>query len=166
MLRLHKKYNVDRSRLLGSKSTELYFQPNSLLGVSITTGTEKTFELYHLHADPWVEPIEDYETVGSGAPFADLLMKQLVRQVEVAGDTWKDVTVDVAIKFVSYYMNEIKTTDIGSGGSTRVSLLDQNGLHDLTNDEISKHHQEFIERLTKGLSQIPEEAIKKVFSQT
>jgi len=81
----YKKHNADRFKSLGLTEKETdkkYFNATSLLGAKLFGNH---FGLFLLNSDPWIEPIIDYETIGSGAPFADLMLQQLNRGLDSKG---------------------------------------------------------------------------------
>lgn len=149
LLRLHKKYNLERSRFLGLSEENMFFAPYSILGARLKG--DNSFGLYLLRPDGWVNPIDEYETIGSGAPFADLMLKQINRSLTVANMTLSSLNVRDAIMFSSYIINEVKTSDRYSGGLTRIGVVDINGFRQLPESEVISNYNEFLDIITKGL---------------
>ena len=65
----HKNYNLRWTNTLGQET--FIFNPSSILGAKLNDGS---FKLYRIYIDPkpWLEPIEVYESIGSGQYFASL----------------------------------------------------------------------------------------------
>jgi len=110
---LVKHYNVDRSNLLGLPERE-YFQPIAIFaGRSRENNIE--YYVYFLHGyDGTIEPVTDYGAAGSGAAYAELLLKSLY---------YEDITVEEAIKVAIYVVGEVKAIDPHCGGDTQVAIL-------------------------------------------
>ena len=68
------------------------------------------YQMYSLRflPTPWVESLDVYETIGSGAPFAALLLKILSRTPASSGETFADIEFGYNIWLAAYTINEIK----------------------------------------------------------
>jgi len=140
LYRIYRKYNVERSNTLGIENRQ-YFHPTSILAARLfPTG----YGLYLLSNDPWIEPIMEYETIGSGAPFADLLLKQIQRSFSIANRNFRDMDIEIMLAYSCYVINEVKTVDIQSGGQTRIGIITNKGYADLTEEQISKIYQHYV----------------------
>jgi hypothetical protein len=62
--------------------------------------------------------------------------------------------VNFLIWLVTYIINEIKETDVYSGGHTNISIIDQRGWKNISKETILKHYEDGIQRTCKGLSQL------------
>jgi hypothetical protein len=62
--------------------------------------------------------VEVFETIGSGAPFANLLLKIHSRAPASDGLTFANVGLGYSLWIASYTINEIKEFDTYSGGTT------------------------------------------------
>ena len=73
LLELHKNYNLIWSKALEQET--YVFKPSSIIAAKLKDGS---FNLYKIvfYPEPWLEPIEVYESVGSGQYFASLVLKQ------------------------------------------------------------------------------------------
>jgi 20S proteasome alpha/beta subunit len=153
LLELHRKHNVERSRFLGLAEVEMFFYPVSLLGAKLEdTDGQTSFGLYLLEPEGWVYPIDEYETLGSGSALADFSMKQITRSMNAFHVTWSTVSVEDAIMFSSYVVNEVKTSDRYSGGMTKVAIIDSSGFRELSETEVSENYNKFLDIITNGLS--------------
>jgi 20S proteasome alpha/beta subunit len=162
---LHKDYNVELSHNIGLKETRLSFYPSSLIGAKLA----ENFGLYRIDL-PYIYPITGYEVIGSGHVLAHFLFKLNNRWLDIAGEKWSDRRVSQTEKTCGYMINEIKESDLYTGGKIRVTSISCNGMHelsdvDITNlsldfassfvelmSEIGKHPQEFIETFMKSMS--------------
>gem|GEM_PF-1515223 len=133
LLLLHKKYNVSRAKILDlDHKKEVFFNPTCIFCARIDeSSSEVGFLLCLLFYDGFVEPKEDYATVGTGSPYAELLLKSLYR---------KDITVEEASMLAPYIMSEVLEIDKHSGGSIVVVVLGKKeGAKYLTEDQINKY---------------------------
>jgi len=126
--RVHKEYNIDRSRFLDDRNEREFFQPLLIFcGVSTLPDGSPHSCLAIVHSAGLVEPIDDYATAGSGAAYAELVLKNYYR----AG-----VSVDEAIPIAIYTVNEVKQIDPGCGGETRVAVVKEGKLKELSLQEV------------------------------
>ena len=61
--------------------------------------------------------------------------------------------MDFLIWIVTYIINEIKETDVYSGGHTNISIINKNGWRNIPKETILKHYDDGIQMICKGLSQ-------------
>lgn len=151
---LFREYNVERSKRLGYSETVLLFTPAAILGAKLE---DDTFVLYRLRLPPWVDAIEASESIGSGELYAKLLIRQQSRSVP-AGLSQIDLDYNIWISMLT--INEIKTFDSKTGGSTQVAIIDKNGFRQLKRDEIVTLYDKFRQTIASGFSEklgIPKE---------
>lgn len=157
LLELYRKYNVERSRFLGLSEIQTFFDPRALLGARLQNNRQISFGLYLLSPNAWVTPIDDYETIGSGAPFADFMMAQIKRGLG-ANLSLSKLTMDSGLQISCYVINEVKEHDIYSGGRTRVAVIDGNGYRELSSTEIRDIYNKFLDEVDeifgKGLDSL------------
>ncbi len=67
-----------------------------------------------IHPTGLVEPITDYATIGSGAAYAELLLKNLYSN---------ELAVMNAIPIAIYVIEEVKSIDPSVGGDTQVAFM-------------------------------------------
>ncbi len=170
LLELHRKHNVERSRFLGLAEVGMFFHPVSILGAKLEDiNGQMSFGLYLLEPAGWVNPIDEYETLGSGSALADLLMKQIKRSMNAFHITWSTLSVEDATMFSSYVINEVKTSDRYTGGMTKVAVINSGGFRELSETEVSGNYNKFLDIITKGLSQglaqsgLASDAFKKAY---
>ena len=113
MLTLHKTYNITRPEYLGEKGRET-FQP-SIIFAGLTQGGEQKCCLFHVHHEGIAEPVDDYVTIGSGAAYAELLLKNYYRT---------DITINEAVGTAIYVIGRIEETDPSCGGPIQISVLE------------------------------------------
>ena len=139
LLALHGKYNIERGRVLGIDQPD-FFDP--LLIFAGRAGIEgkvgHVFSTLILHPDGLVEPIDDYGTVGSGAAYAELLLKNIYRE---------GIKTDEASKLSAYVVGEVKSIDPGCGGSTNVAILTKDSVELLPQDEVERLYEEMKNQL-------------------
>ena len=159
LLRLHKKYNIDRAKFLGIREDTMYFRPNTILGAKLS---DSTFGLYRLKPDAWISPLQEYETLGSGAALAELVIKPFLRSLlDLSELTTPKTILDIpklplefVIRYASYVINEVKSTDRNSGGFTKVVVIDEKGVRQLLDDEVNTHYEEFKNNVSDSYRQL------------
>jgi 20S proteasome alpha/beta subunit len=107
----HKRYNIERAKYLGDPREREWFTP--MLICAAKCGSDK-FHLSLIHYEGLVEPIEDYGTAGSGAAYAEFLLKSLYTE---------GIKVAKAIPIAIYTIGEVKQIDPNCGGQTRVAIV-------------------------------------------
>jgi len=112
---LHKEYNIERMRYLGYNVNPFetpFFDPMVILADVLRSNQDCEFLLNIIHPTGLVEPVSDYATVGSGAAYAELLLKNLYSS---------ELSVDVAVPIAIYVVEEVKSIDPSVGGDTQVA---------------------------------------------
>lgn len=111
----HKRYNLDRARELEDGSERDFFQPILLCGgICPCADGKQNHYLSVLHSAGLVEPTQDYATIGSGAAYAEYILKNYYHD---------KITVDEAIPMAIYAIDEVKQIDPNCGGETRVGVV-------------------------------------------
>jgi 20S proteasome alpha/beta subunit len=113
---LVRHYNVDRSNALNLPERG-YYQPIAVFAGSNRNIFNNAIEYYVdiVHGtDGTIEPISDYGAAGSGAAYAELLLKSLYDE---------NIRVDEALKVAVYVIGEVKAIDPHCGGDTQVAVL-------------------------------------------
>ncbi|MGI0045527.1 MAG: hypothetical protein ACRD47_17650, partial [Nitrososphaeraceae archaeon] len=87
---------------------------------------------------PYIYPVEQYEVIGSGSPLAKFLFKFTNPWLVMAGEKWSDRPIEKTEKTRAYMINEIKESDSYTGGKTRVTSIRNDGVHKLSDDDISE----------------------------
>jgi 20S proteasome alpha/beta subunit len=149
MLTLHKTYNINRSEYLG-QSAEI-FHPALIFAGQTREGEEK-YCLFFAHYDGVAEPINDYVTIGSGAAYAELLLKNYYRT---------GITLNEAIGVAIYVISRVEETDPSCGGPIQIGILQGEkfgGYKELEPEEISEAYRE----LWKSLDLIRTELMRRV----
>lgn len=157
MTALHKTYNITRSEYLGRREEEDFFNP-----ILIFTGQsqeetgkeekEREYCLFIIHYNGMVESIDDYGTVGSGAAYAELLLKNYYLE---------GIKVNEAIPIAVYVINEVKEIDPNCGGPTRLGALDAEGFTEHKQLEATEVSEEF-KQVQRSLDIIRKELVPKV----
>ncbi len=127
VLALHKEYNIERSKLLDIDERE-YFSPILVFGAKAIEENETEFYSGIVHGDGTVEPVEDYGTVGSGAAFAEMLLKNLWIQ---------DITVNEAMAVAAYTINEVIEIAPDCGGLTKIGVLQKDSVKMIEGPEVA-----------------------------
>jgi 20S proteasome alpha/beta subunit len=161
--RLHEKYNLDAREFLGNVSP---FEPNVVVGVKIADGS---FGLYLVKKNGIVYPKNEHVVIGSGGDLARLVIKQLNRSMAIVGGSLYKLPVIDAVKISCYIINEVKESDSQSGGQTKVVVIDNYGVRELSADEVKKNYDEFVSLLAEGFSPIfqgrSKDEIKKMWPE-
>jgi 20S proteasome alpha/beta subunit len=150
-LALHKKHNIQRAKLLGLNEPKGLFHPSAILG---TKFAHNNFGLYLLRDDGWLIDVDDYEVIGSGKDLAEFVIKVTNRSISVIDRTLSNVEVEHVIRLACYIINEVKDSDSQSGGLTRVAVIHNNGVRELSESEVRENYQIFSDVLTRGYSQL------------
>lgn len=125
----YKTYNIERSKFLEEPQERDFFNPILIGGGLEALDEQNKACLFIIHSNGIVEKISDYATAGSGAAYAELLLKN---------SHYEGITLNEAIPIVAYTIGEVKDIDPNCGGITRVTIVDpQKGVRDLTPDEIT-----------------------------
>lgn len=148
---LHKDYNIERSRFLGTNERD-FFDPIVILAgrIGLEEGKE-AYGLFLVHSNGVAEVIDDYATAGSGAAFAELLLKNLY---------FKDIDLETALSIASYTINEVKEIDPYCGGPTKLGFFTSEGFTELDEEKISSLSQKTQPILNLILKELLPKAIK------
>lgn len=119
---LHKYYNIDRAQFLGVDEKS-WFAPLLLFAYQAPSGVA----LLTVHPEGLVEEVDDYATIGSGAAYAELLLKALYSN---------DLNTDEAVNIAIYVISEVKDIDPNCGGPVQIALISAENLQLLSRDEI------------------------------
>lgn len=148
VLALHKEYNLDRSKLLDVDERE-YFSPILVFGAKAIEGNETKLYSGIVHGDGTVEPVEDYGTVGSGAAFAEMLLKNF----------WiKDITVNEAMVVAAYTINEVIEIAPDCGGLTKIGVLQKDTVKIIEGTEV----QRLLQKVQPALKLISTELVPRI----
>ena len=136
LLELHKNYNLRWSKALEKET--FVFNPSAILGGKLNDGSFKLYRIFFT-PNPWLEPIEVYESIGSGQLFASLVLRQQSRAPNSQGKTLADVDLNYNIWVACYVINEIKGFDTYSGGSTKIAVIHNEGLSFIPDKKIKEN---------------------------
>jgi 20S proteasome alpha/beta subunit len=127
MWALYARYNIQRSQAIGADERE-FFNPICVFAArNAGEDGNDVLCLYIIHANGIVEPVLDYATAGSGAAYAEILLKNLFLD---------NMNVQEATKIAIYVINEVKEIDPNCGGPTKIGVLTQQGYNELSEKEI------------------------------
>jgi hypothetical protein len=104
---LHKPHNTLRSQELGYKEIKMMFRPQCLIGAA---HTDNTLGLYLIRDDAWVEPVDDYQIIGSGNYIGNFIMSQQIRGLS-QNMKLSNADINYGVFLVCYILNEIKNFD-------------------------------------------------------
>jgi 20S proteasome alpha/beta subunit len=143
---LFRKYDVERSERLGFSKTVFLFEPSAIVGAKLDNDT---FALYRLRFPPWVDPIEEYDAIGSGDVYAKLLVRQQRRAIPFG----RSDTLDYNAWVCMLAINEIKTIDVNTGGNIQIASLDkEHGFRQLSRDDARNLYNEYRDIIATELS--------------
>lgn len=126
---LYTRYNIQRSEAIGADERE-FFSPICVFAGRIAGERgDDILCLYILHGNGLLEPVDDYATAGSGATYAELVLKNLY---------YDNISVQEATKIAAYVINEVKEIEPNCGGPTKIGLLTGQGYHELSETEIQQ----------------------------
>lgn len=129
MLQTHKRYNIDRAAMLEDPTQKKFFQPILICGAIEKNNGKDNACLFIIHADGVVEKISNYATAGSGAAYAELLLKNYYFQ---------KITIEEAIPLVIHTISEVIDIDPNVGGAIRVTVVKPVKVHPLSQNDIDK----------------------------
>ncbi len=133
MTAVYKEYNIDRAKFLGEPKERDFFAPILIVGcLEAVEGEAKgklgNHCLFIVHSEGVVEKIADYATAGSGAAYAELLLKN---------SYVRGMKTQEAMRLADYVIEEVKGIDPNCGGETRIAVVCPNeGVHELSKDDI------------------------------
>jgi len=146
MLDLHKVYDIDREMYLRSdiksKEGQDFVNMHLMMG-GVDRGSDKN-HLYSLYKDGIAEPVSDYATAGSGAPYAEYLLSRYY---------FPDINVNIGKKLGIYIIKETEKIDPNVGGSVNIAGMDKTGYHEMDEKEVVdiyediRGKEEYINRL-------------------
>jgi 20S proteasome alpha/beta subunit len=125
---VNREYNIQRARFLGDPKEKDFFSPILICGgIAGAKGKEKVC-VFIVHSAGLVEKLTDYGTAGSGAAYAEFLLKNFY---------YGDMTVKEAIPLAIYTIEEVKSIDPNCGGETRVAVAKpKQGIKELSREEV------------------------------
>ena len=121
---LHKQHNTLRSEELGYKEIKMMIRPQCLIGAA---HTDNTLGLYLIRDDAWVEPVDDYQIIGSGNYIGNFIMSQQIRGFESQNMKLSSADINYGVFLACYIINEIKNFDTKTGGSVNVVVIHSGG---------------------------------------
>jgi 20S proteasome alpha/beta subunit len=125
---VYKEYNIDRSRFLDDPRERDFFDPILIFCGTVQDDDVCKSCLSIVHSVGLVEPIHDYATAGSGAAYAELILKNYYRE---------NLKLSEAVPIAIYTVNEVKQIDPGCGGDTQVAIVeDGKGIRMLSDEEV------------------------------
>jgi 20S proteasome alpha/beta subunit len=119
---LHKYYNIGRAQFLGVDEKG-WFAPLLLFAYQAPGGAI----LLTVHPEGLVEEVDDYATIGSGAAYAELLLKALYSD---------GLDANAAINIAIYVITEVKDIDPNCGGPVQIAVVSEKNLQLLSREEI------------------------------
>jgi len=125
MTALHKEYNIDRSEFLG-RTEEDFFDATLVAGGMSEVGEPI---LFLAHPDGLVEGKSDYGTIGMGAAFAELLLKNF---------PIPDIEAEEAVRVALYIIKEVEEVNPDVGGPINIGFFTPEGYKELEPKERSK----------------------------
>ena len=124
----HKTYNVERAAFLDDPHERSFFNPILICGCLEHSGKQDTACLFIIHPEGVVETISDYATAGSGAAYAELLLKNYYKAELSIGET---------VPLVIHAINEVIDIDPNCGGAIRIATVNsETGIKMLTTKDI------------------------------
>lgn len=145
---LHKHYNIDRSGFLGVDEKE-FFNPCFIFGGILEDEQGKNYCMSIIWHEGIVEPVSDYGTIGSGAAYAELIMKSYY----VPG-----MTVNAGIQLASYVVDEVVGVDPSCGGPTKLASLTSEGFKEIGESQLLEQAT----RTREALNLVKERLITKI----
>lgn len=104
----------------------------------------------------WVYLIDNYDAIGSGYLFANLVLRQQSRVPKSKGKILSQLELIYNIWIAIYTINEVKQIEPYTGGNTKVAFLDKDGLKEIPDDVVSKFYRETIDKTSESLANRPE----------
>jgi len=140
LLILHKKHNIERAAFLGGDDG-LTFSPICVFaGRSDSSDIGPVFFSAILHIAGLVEPVGSYGTVGSGAAYAELMLKNLY---------YDDINIEDGIKIAAYIIGEVISIDTHCGGEINIAILDKDNTRLIDRKEIVRLHDDIQTEILK-----------------
>jgi len=110
MTALLKEYAIDRAAFLGAPIVEFSL---SLIAAGLTHGSE--LRAYFIHTNGVSEPLEHYGTIGSGAAYAEFLLRFLLAEPRIG--------VSRAAELAVYVVKGVELMDPNVGGDVNVRII-------------------------------------------
>lgn len=126
---LYARYNIQRAGAIGADEREFFSPICVFAGRTAGDSDNDILCLYILHSNGLLEPINDYATTGSGAAYAELILKSMYSD---------NMSVQEATKIAAYVINKVKEIEPNCGGPTKIALLTEQGYHELSETEIQQ----------------------------
>lgn len=141
----HKRYNLDRARALKDEDELNFFRPILVCGgiCPCMDGKQEHF-LSILHPTGLVEPTTDYCTIGSGAAYAEYILKNCY---------YEGIRLSAAIPIAIHAIEEVKQIDPNCGGETRVGVV---------TDKYREVDREEVQKITRKIASVLDHIDKKL----
>jgi len=152
---VYKEYNIDRAKFLEEPKEKEFFAPILIVGcIEATNGEGNSCQgnpcLFIVHSEGIVEKISDYATAGSGAAYAELLLKDYYSL---------EMRVEEAMALAAYTIEEVKSIDPSCGGDTRIALVrSDKGVEELD----KKHIGDLTLRVVPALNMMARDLVPKI----
>jgi 20S proteasome alpha/beta subunit len=148
---LHRQHNTLRSEELGYREIKTMFHPQCLVGAA---HSDNTLGLYLIRDDAWVEPVDDYQIIGSGNYIGNFIISQQIRAFESQNMKLSSADVNYGVFLACYIINEIKNFDTKTGGSVNVAVIHNGGFVELLEKDVSAFYTNAVEAVSKAMGQI------------
>jgi 20S proteasome alpha/beta subunit len=148
---LHKEHNALRSEELGYKDVKTLFHPQCLIGAA---HSDNSLGLYLIRDDAWVEPVDDYQIIGSGNFIGNLIMSQQIRFFQSQNKKISEEVITYGLFFACYIINEIKNFDTKTGGSVNIAVIYNGHFHELPEKQVSEFYMKGVETISNGMGQM------------
>lgn len=148
---LHRQHNTLRSEELGYREIKTMFHPQCLVGAA---HSDNTLGLYLIRDDAWVEPVDDYQIIGSGNYIGNFIISQQIRAFESQNMKLSNADVNYGVFLACYIINEIKNFDTKTGGSVNVAVIHNGGFVELLEKDVSAFYTNAVEAVSKAMGQI------------
>lgn len=144
---LFKEQNVKRAKEMGFDGPARLWKPDSVLAIRFPQPDKagQSFGLYHLRHDGVSIPVEKYHTLGSGGPFADFLLNMNERLLPIVDPEYKGMPLHAMTISLMMVINQVKTTDLYSGGPVRLAVVSKDGAAEFSVKEILELQKTIIE---------------------
>ena len=154
MVNLHRLHNYNHSFLCGYPAAHLFFTPFSLSAVVPRNGN---FFVYRMgfgakgknnEVTPYIYKVnDDYVSIGSGSPYARLILKQQDRFYSAINKKVSDLSVEHNVGIALYIISEVKQLDLETGGKVQIAIVKKDGYKELSFEEQAKCYQSMIDNL-------------------
>ena len=159
---LHKNKNVDHCSNSGYYSESLLpFSPDILIIAKVKNENGETFYLYRggfgeigrykVKTSDVFLVSNDFETIGSGANLAYLVLNQQTRMYSLTNKKLSDLPLSVCIGMALYVISEVKDVDSLSGKDTQIAVIDRDGFREISLNEQSNYYETMVENLSNSI---------------